>query len=257
MTTIELTGAAPMGAAETRTRKRIEMSPQFLARLTGVLFIVTYITSIAALAVFYAPALSDPNYVLGTGPEGGLAWGALLEMLLIIANVGTALALFPVLKRQSEWLALGYVTARLVESGFIAVGIVSLLALSTLRLEAGGADAGTLTLVAKALVAIHDWTFLLGPGFVVGVGNGLMLGYLMFTSRLVPRALAVLGLIGGPLIVLSGTAMLFGLIELGSVWQAVATVPEFFWELLLGIWLLVKGFNPSALAALPPADGTR
>jgi len=230
---------------------------QFLARLTGALFIATFVTSIPAVLAFYVPALHDPDYVLGSGRDLGLAFGAFLEMLLILANIGTGVALYPVLKRQNRPLALGYVTARLVESGFIAVGIVVLLALATLRAGSGGADAGALRVAGRSLVAIHDWTFLLGPGFIVGVGNGLLLGYLMYASRLVPRAMSVLGLVGGPLIVLSGTAVLLGAIAPQSTWQVVATLPEFFWELSLGIWLLARGFDPAALASLGPAGGDR
>ena len=228
----------------------IPQNAQLLARLTGILFMITFATSIPPVVFFYVPALHDPSYVLGSGGDPRLAGGALLELLLIITNIGTAVALFPVLRRQSEAMALGYVTARLTECGFIAVGILSLLALATLRQESASADPAALVVAGRSLVAIHDWTFLLGPGFVVGIGNGLILGYLMFTSRLVPRGLAVLGLVGGPLIVLSGTAILFGVIGPGSVWQGIATVPEFFWELLLGIWLTIRGFSPSALAAL-------
>jgi hypothetical protein len=157
--------------------------------------------------------------------------------------------LFPILKRQSEGLALGYVTARLVECAFIAVGILSLLAVVTLRQDVGGVgtDAGSLVTTGRALVAIHDWTFLLGPGWVVGVGNGLILGYLMYRSGLVPRGLAMLGLIGGPLIIASGTAIIFDVFEPGSAGQVIATIPEFFWELGLGIYLVVKGFRPSPI----------
>jgi hypothetical protein len=169
-------------------------------------------------------------------------------MILIVANIGTAVVLFPILKRQSERLALGYVTARLVESGFIAIGIVSLLAVVTLQQDVGGAaGAGSLVPVGRSLVAIHDWTFLLGPGWVVGVGNGLLLGYLMYRSGLVPRRMAMLGLIGGPLIIASGTAVLFGAIEPGSGLQVIATIPEFFWELSLGLYLIIKGFKPSPI----------
>lgn len=237
-------------AASQDGRAAGDPDPQVLARLTGLLFVVTFATSIPAALVLYAPALKDPAFVLAGGADSGIAWGALLEMLLIIANIGTALTLYPVLRRQSEVLALGYVAARIVESGFIAVGLLSLLALGTLRLGAAGGDPDALLVAGKALVAIHDWTFLLGPGFVVGVGNGLMLGYLMYASRLVPRLLSMLGLIGGPLIVASGTAVLLGIIGQASEWQVIATLPEFFWELLLGIWLMVKGFNPPALTTL-------
>jgi hypothetical protein len=233
-------------------------SARKIALVAGVLLVITFITSIPALFFFYAPVLGAPRYILGGGGAGnGVQWGAFLELILIIANIGSAVVLYPILKRVNEILALGFVTARVMESVFIAVGLLSLLTLVTLRQDAAGADAGSLLTVGKSLVALHDWTFLLGPGFVVGVGNGLILGYLMYTSRLVPRGMAVLGLIGGPLIIASGVAVLFGIIEAGGGWQVIATIPEFFWELSLGIWLIVKGFNPTALASLPttPDDG--
>jgi hypothetical protein len=147
-------------------------------------------------ALLYDPVLNDPDYIVGAGADNRVFLGAFLELLLIIANIGTAVALFPILKRQNESVALGYVTARVVECAFIAVGILSVLSVVTLRQEAAGADAGSLVAVGKSLVAIKDWTFLLGPGFVVGVGNGLLLGYLMYRSGLVPRPMAVLGLVG-------------------------------------------------------------
>ena len=167
--------------------------------------------------------------------------GASLELLLIIANIGTALALFPVVRRQNEALALGYVAARVVECTFIAVGIISLLAVVTVRQDATGADAGSLVAVGQSLVA-----FVLGPGFVVGVGNGLMLGYLMYRSGLVPRRMAMLGLVGGPLVCASGLAVVFGVIEAGSAGQFVATIPEIAWEASLGVYLIVKGFRESS-----------
>jgi len=155
--------------------------------------------------------------------------GAFLELLRIVANIGTAIVLLPILKRQSESIALGYVTARVVESAFIAIGILSVLSVVTLRQDLAGTGSypATLTMVGRSLVAIKDWTFLLGPGFVVGIGNGLMLGYLMFRSGLVPRRMAMLGLVGGPLMCASGIAVLFGGIEQGSATQSVATIPEF------------------------------
>jgi hypothetical protein len=219
------------------------------ARIAGVLFLITFATSIPAL-LLYDPVLDGTGFITGTGSETSVLLGAFLEVLLIIANIGTAVVLFPILKRQSETLALGYVTARIVECIFIAVGILALLAIVTLRQDiAGDADPATLDALARALVAIKDWTFLLGPGFVVGVGNGLMLGYLMYRSGLVPRQMAMLGLVGGPLIILSGIAVLFDVIELGSAAQGIATIPEFFWELSLGIYLTVKGFKPSPVLA--------
>ena len=222
------------------------MDPQKTARLAGWLFIVTFVASIPAALVLYTPLLDHPNYIVGAGADGRIAFGAFLEMILIIANIGTAVVLFPILKRQNESLALGYVTARIMESVFIAVGLLSLLAIVTLRQDVGAAGGDALVNAGRSLVAVHDWTFLLGPGWVVGVGNGLILGYLMYRSGLVPRRMTWLGLIGGPLIILSGTLVLFNVIEPGSPAQVIATIPEFFWELSLGIYLIVKGFRPSS-----------
>lgn len=214
------------------------------ALAAGLLFIATFVTAIVA-RVLYAPVFDD-GYVLGGGADSAVALGAVFELLLIVANVGTAVILFPILKRQSESGALGYVAARIMECSFIAVGILALLAVVTLRQDAGG-DAANLTVVGESLVAVHEWTFLLGPGFVVGLGNGLLLGYLMYRSGLVPRRMAMLGLVGGPLVCASGVAVALGAIEPGSTVQAVATIPEIAWEASLGIYLIVKGFRPAPI----------
>jgi len=230
------------------------MTSREIARIAGVLFLLTFITSIPALWVFQ-PVLDDPaGYIAGAGHDNRIFFGGLLELLLIVANVGTALVLFPILRRQNEILSLGYVTARLVESTFIAIGLVSVLAVVSLGQDpasaasvgqdAAGSGAGA---AGVALAAIKDWTFLLGPGFVVGLGNGLILGYLMYRSGLVPRKMAVLGLVGGPLICLSGIAVLFDVFQQGGAGQGIATIPEFLWELSLGIYLTVKGFRPSPI----------
>jgi hypothetical protein len=244
--------AYEVSTANSQTRPKT-VNPQLLARLTGFLFIVTFVTSIIPVVSMYVPVLSDPAYVVGTSLETGLSWGAVLEIFLIIANMGTALALHPVLKHQSEALSLSYIAARTIECMFIGVGILALLAVGSLRLSAAGADNSAMIAVGQGLVALHNWTFRLGPGVVVGVGNGLILGWLMWQSRLVPRALSILGLVGGPLVFVAGLAVVLGYIEAGSVAQGIATIPEFFWELGLGFWLLIVGFNKKALAALMDA----
>jgi len=231
------------------------VNPQRIARVTGVLFAMTFLTGIPA-ALLYDPVL-DSGYIAGAGADNRVFLGALLELLLIIANIATAVVLFPILRRQSESLALGYVTARVVECVFIAVGILSVLSIVTLRQEAAGADAGSLVAVGESLVAIKDWTSLLGPGFVVGVGNGLLLGYLMYRSGLVPRPMAVLGLVGGPLVCASGIGVMFGFFEAGSAWQVIATLPEVAWEASLAIYLIVKGFRPSPIIAVDRLLGSR
>lgn len=215
---------------------------QHTARTAGVLFLITFVSAITGAAL-YAPLLTNPDYVAGAGADTRILWGAVCELVLIIANIGTAVVLFPVLRRHSEAAAVGYVAARIMECALIAVGILSVLAVVSLRQGAteGGGD-GYLP-VAQALVAVHDWTFLLGPGFVVGIGNGLLLGFLMYRSRLVPRPLALFGLIGGPLMSLSGLAVLFGAYGQSSVPSALATLPEIIWEASLGLYLAIRGFR--------------
>jgi Domain of unknown function (DUF4386) len=224
------------------------------ARVFGVLYLITFVTSIPALAL-YQPVLDHPvGYIASAGQNNRILFGALLELLLIIANIGTAVVIFPIVKRQSEELALGYVAARLFECMFILVGIVAVLGIVTLQQEVAGAAEGS---TAYTLAAIKDWTFLLGPGWVVGWGNGLILGYLMYSSGLVPRQMAWLGLVGGALIILSGTLVLFDVADKGGTFQAIATIPESLWELSLGIYCTLKGFRPSSPILRPNAREDR
>jgi hypothetical protein len=238
--------------ARTPVNKRSQRTPMDPMRRTalvvGVLFVITYITSIPTKFSLYTPFLDNADYILGTGEDTRVLWGAFAEMVLVFANIGTAVALYPVLKRRFPATSLGFVTARVMESVFIAVGILAVLTLVTMRQDFSAAgDNPALAATSRTLVTLQEWTFNLGPGFVVGVGNGLILGYMMYRTGLVPRAMAMLGLIGGPLIILSGTAVIFGVIEAGSAAQKLASMPEFFWELSFGIYLIVKGFKPSAI----------
>jgi len=238
----------------TRSKGGIQVtSSRKTALVVGVLFILTFVTSIAG-ELSYGPVLSDANYITGAGADTRVFVGAFFELFLIITNIGCAVALFPLLKRQNETLALGYVTARLLECTFILVGILSVLAVVTLRQHAGSADAGSLITVGKSLIAIKNWTFLLGPGFVDGIGTGLILGWLMYRSGLVSRRLALFGVVGGPLLAASGIAVLLGVIPQQSTLQGIATIPEVIWEAFLGLWLTCKGFNPVAINAGETAD---
>jgi len=223
------------------------------ALLTGVFFIITIVASIPALGL-YGPILNNAHYVLGGGADTRIYVGALLELITAAAGIGTAVTLFPVLKRQSEGMALGYVAARILESTVIVVGIVSVLSVVTMQhnFAAGsGADAASYVIASQALVAIHKWTFLLGPGFCAGAENGLLLGYLMYRTRLVPRPIAVLGLVGGSLAVASAIAELFGLYQQVSAPAAIVVFPEALFEAALGVWLVVKGFRPSPVIQDP------
>ena len=221
------------------------------ARVVGWLFLITYVTAIGAKLFFYPPLFEDgTSYITSAGADGQVLWGAFFEVMLVIANIATAVLLFPVLKRQHEGLALGFVAARIVECVFICVGLLSVLTVVTLRQDMPADSAGLAT-VGQALLALQEWTFWLGPGLVVGVGNGLILGYLLYTSGLIPRAMAVLGMVGGAGILLSGVAVVFGLTENGSPVQLLAALPEFLWELSLGIYLITKGFTRSRLTDHP------
>lgn len=216
------------------------------ALLFGVLFLATFVFSIAG-ALLYAPVLHPATFMAGTGGDTRVRLGAACEVLLIIANIGTALVVYPIFRRQHEILALGYVTARLVECTFIAIGIVSYLAVVTLHQKTVAGGAGSLTNDAQSLIAVRNWTFVLGPGFVVGVGNGLILSYMMYRSGLMPRDLAILGLMAGPLICITGLGVVLDVIPRGGTAQAIATIPEFAWELSLGIYPMVKGFKASPI----------
>ena len=216
------------------------------ARVFGVFYLLTFVTSIWAL-VLYETVLRHPvGYIASGAHDTQILFATLLELLLIITNLGTAVVIFPIVRRQNEELALGYVAARVFECTFILVGILAMLGIITLTQQVAGANEGT---VAYTLAGIKDWTFLLGPGWVVGWGNGLILGYLMYRSELVPRGACWLGLIGGPLIIATGTAILFTGNDpsdaLRSL-QGIATIPEFLWELFLGVYCTFKGFRPSS-----------
>jgi Domain of unknown function (DUF4386) len=217
------------------------------ARIFGVLFALTIVTSIAGL-LLYDPVLNDADYILGDGADTRVQLGALCEVFLAITNIGTAVVIWPIVRRQSETLALGYVASRVVESTIIVVGLISLLSVVTLRedLAGTGADAGSLSITGESLVAIHDMTFLLGPSFAVGV-NGIVLGYLFYRSGLVPPQLAIFGLIGGPLIFASSIAILFGAYEQTGGVGFLFALPEIVFEVGITIYTIWKGFRPSPI----------
>ncbi|MET7303487.1 DUF4386 domain-containing protein [Embleya sp. NPDC005575] len=227
------------------------------AIVAGVFFLVTEVAAIVGV-LLYRPVLADSRYILGAGADGRVLAGALCEIVLAIAIIGSAVTLYPVLRRRHEGAALGYVCLRLLEAAVIVVGIVGTVSIVTLRQEGvGAADADAAVLVGKALLAIHDCTFLFGPNFILGA-NTVVLAALAYTSRLVPRTIAVCGLIGGPLICASATAVLFGLYAQVSVVGSIAAVPVFGWEVALAVRLIAKGFDPSPAEArrrCPDAGG--
>jgi hypothetical protein len=208
--------------------------------VAGAFYLLTFI-SIPTLAL-YAP-VHDPNFIVGSGPNTGVLFGGILEIIVALAGIGTAVALYPVVKRQSEGRALGFVAARVVEGSAIFVGVASLLTLVTLRQAGLGTDA---LVTGRALIAMYDRMFLLGQSFMPAV-NALLLGSLLYQSRLVPRVLPVIGLIGAPLLVAGDIAVLFDLIDRNSSPALLLAIPIALWEFSLGVWLVVKGFKPSPI----------
>jgi hypothetical protein len=222
------------------------------ALVAGVLYLVTFI-AIATLTL-YGPVLKDAAYILGSDGVTGVRLGALVEVIVALACIGTAVTLFPLVKRQNEALALGFVTTRVLEAAMIFAGVVSLLSLVTVRQGLGaaaGADSASLLTAGTSLVATYNATFLLGQTLMPGL-NALLLGSLMYRSGLVPRVIPMLGLIGGPLMISSVIGQIIGINEPISVWSGIALLPIFAWELSLGLWMAIKGFRPSAVAALAP-----
>ncbi len=234
-----LTSSAP-------TRTGAPMSSlRMTALVGGALYLLTFAASIPAVFLL-RPVLNDPNYIVGAGAETQVVWGSVLDLVNALAAIGTAVALFPVIKRQSEALALGFVTTRMFEAAVIVIGVVSLLTVVSLRQPgATGAEADSLVVTGQALVAARDWTFLLGPNVMAAL-NALLLGTLMYKSGLVPRVIPTVGLVGAPLLLGVTVATIFGLTEHGSVWWVVAA-PIFCWELSLGLYLVVKGFRRAAI----------
>jgi len=232
-----------------RAGRRPMTSLRKIALLAGALYLTTFLSAIPAVFLL-DPVLSDPRYVVGPGDDTRVLFGSLLDIVNALACIGTAVVLFPVVRRQNESLALGFVASRILEAAIIFIGIVSLLAVVTLRQDLGGAagaDEESLITVAAGLVAVRDWTFLFGPG--LAVANALLLGTLMYRSRLVPRVIPLMGLVGAPLLLASNTATMFGVNEQFSVLSAVALPGIFLWELSLGVYLVVKGFRPSPVTA--------
>jgi hypothetical protein len=224
---------------------------QRTARIMGAWFLGTFVFSIPAFA-FYDPLLDHAEYVVGGGHDTRIGVGALLEICLSVSGIATAVVIFPIVKRVNESMALGYIASRTVESILILIGVLSLLSVVALRDDHAATDAGALIGDADSLLALHDQTALLGPQFCAGVGNGILLGYLMWRSRLLPRLMVMFGLVGGPLAVLAGLGVLLGAWGMHSGLPVAMTAPEAIWEFSLSVWLLARGFRPSPVLTGEP-----
>ncbi|PWW05129.1 uncharacterized protein DUF4386 [Paenibacillus cellulosilyticus] len=229
------------------------------AKLTGVLFIVAAISSIFGL-LLYDPILNGTDYLSeGAKHDNQIIWGAIMELILVVSAVGTAVTMYPVLRRYSERIALGHLCFRFLEAVIITVGIVSILSLLTLSRDFTAAASPDLSFYHASgtlLIAIHDWTFLLGPNFMLGI-NTMMYSYIFYRSGLVPRFLSILGMTGGALVLAAALFEMFGVFEQVSVWGGLLSLPVAANEMALAVILLARGFNESRLNRLfTPNNGT-
>jgi hypothetical protein len=222
------------------------------ARAAGIAYLVTFAASIPAVLLL-SPLLNDPSYILTGTDDTRIGIACVLDLVNAVAAIATAVAVFPVVRRQNESLALGFVTSRVMEAATIVVGIVSLLAVVTLHQEVAGtagADPASLQTAGQALVAVRDWTFVFGPDICAGM-NALLFGTLLYRSRLVPRVIPTLGLIGGPLLLAASVLAIAGVVEPGSIWFA-GVLPLATWEFSVGCYMAFRGFRPSPLTATAP-----
>jgi Domain of unknown function (DUF4386) len=243
-TTMHATATKPAGMTSLRKT----------ALVAGIFYLITFI-SIPTLAL-YGPVKNHRDWILTSGSHTGVLVGAFLEVIVALAGIGTAVTLYPVVKRQNEGMALGFVTSRVLEGAMIFTGVLSLLSLVSLRHDLGGANAAALVTTGASHVAVYNGTMLLGQTLMPCI-NALLLGSLMYRSRLVPRIIPIVGLIGAPLLLAAVIAALFrGSIGHVSAFQAIATLPVAAWEFSLGVWLVVKGFKPSPITAEVSAADT-
>ena len=243
-TTMHATAAGPAGMTSLRKT----------ALVAGIFYLITFI-SIPTLAL-YGPVKNHRDWILSSGSHTGVLVGCLLEVIVALAGIGTAVTLYPVVKRQNDGAALGFVAARVLEAAMIFTGVLSLLSLVSLR-QGGtaGTDAAALVTTGASHVAVYNWTMLLGQTLMPCI-NALLLGSLMYRSRLVPRIIPIVGLIGAPLLIAGVIATLFAGTGHISAFQAIATLPVAAWEFSLGVWLVVKGFRPCPITAEMTAADT-
>lgn len=213
--------------------------------LIGIFYIVAAVSAVVAV-LCYDPVLNDNWYLaVINGKKTELLVGVLNDLFLVMAAVGTAIMLFPYLRRWNEHLALGYLCFRFMEAVFIAIGAVSILGLLQLSIhyEASGIhNQENLSDIGYLLQGLHRWTSMLGPNFMLGV-NTILYSYLLFRTRLVPRPLAMFGMVTAVLVFTAGLLEMFGALEPYSAAKGFLALPVGVYEMSLAAFLIVKGFN--------------
>ena len=220
-----------------------------IAIMVGVLYILAAVTAIIGFAL-YQPILNDPDYIIKDSANvTQVIWGAFNELILAFSVIGISVMMFPIVNKENESLAIGYVCFRLLEAILIVLGIISLLSVVTLSQEFGITEApntSSYLTAGKLLVILHNWTFLFGPNLALGLST-LIMSYFLYDSKLVPRFISVLGLVGGSLIFSCALLVMFGVFLQDSTWGAILGIPVFAYEMSLAVWLIVKGFKSSVV----------
>jgi hypothetical protein len=222
-----------------------------LALAAGVLYLLTFAASIPTLAL-KTPVVDHADFILGNGNATPVIWGGFLDFVCAIAGIGTAVALYPITRRYSRTSAIGFITTRTLEAGILVIGAISLLSVVTLRDNAVGGDPSSLLTTGQSLVAMHDWSFLFGPGFMA-VFNALFLATVMYRFRLVPRFIPIMGFIGAPLLLASDLVTLFGGHAQVSSTATLFALPIAAWEFSLGVYMIIKGVKTPAIDTDAPA----
>jgi len=223
------------------------------AKMVGIFFILAAVTAIIGLKL-YDPILNGHDYLVeGSKHANQVIFGAIMELILVASAIGTSTTMFPFLRMYNETIALWHVFFRFLEAVIITVGVISVLSLLTISKEFVATGATNITAFQASgtlLKAVHDWTFLLGPNFMLGI-NTMMYSYIFYKSRLVPRFIPIIGMIGATLVFAAAILEMFGVFSQISVWGGIMSLPVAANEMILAVWLIVKGFNESALASLP------
>jgi hypothetical protein len=227
-------------------------SNRIAAKIVGVLFILAAVTAVIGLNL-YDPILNGPDYLIkGSEHANQVVLGAVMELMLVVSAIGTATTMFPLLRQYNETIALWHVCFRFLEAIIITVGVISVLSLLTLSQEfaaAGAPDPSSFHSSGIILKAIHDWTFMLGPLFMLGI-NTVMYSYIFYKTKLVPRFISILGMTGATSVFICSLFVMFGLFPQISFWGAVLAVPVAANEMILAVWLIIKGFNENAITSL-------
>lgn len=229
----------------------IHTNRQTATTVVGLFYVLAAVLAILGL-LLYTPILSGSAYLIqGAEHKNQVLLGVVMELLVVGSVIGTAVGLFPFFRKYNERLALWYLCFRFLEATLITIGIISVLSLLTLSqafVATGASNASAFQAAGTLLIAIHTWTFLLGPSFMLSV-NTMTYSYILYQSRLVPRLIAVMGFTGATLVFLEAVLVLFGVVSQVSVWGALLALPVAAFEMTFAVWLIVKGFNPSATAS--------